>query len=86
MDFGEIGLLPESFATYTVSTSSDKSLAAIAKSLGLVGSSNLVSMAKIFQCLWMLSVGQLVPDMGFELTFVIGLNEDGYLKTGGSKH
>ena len=31
------------------------------------------------------SVGQLVLDMGFQLTFVIGLNEQGYPRTGGRK-
>jgi hypothetical protein len=31
-------------------------------------------------------VRQLVLDMGFQLTFVIGVNEQGYPRTGAGKH
>ncbi|KAH9015922.1 hypothetical protein EDB85DRAFT_1875454 [Lactarius pseudohatsudake] len=53
MDFSEVGLLPETFIAYTLS--SDRKLHPIAASLGLSGNSNLVSMAAIAQCLGMVS-------------------------------
>ncbi|KIM51729.1 hypothetical protein SCLCIDRAFT_18312 [Scleroderma citrinum Foug A] len=53
MDFSEIGLLPETFVAYTLS--SDNNLGPIAASLGLSGNSNLVSMAAIAHCLGMVS-------------------------------
>ncbi len=53
MDFGEIAMLPESFAAYTLS--SNDNLAVIARSLGLSRSPNVASMAVISSCLWMVS-------------------------------
>ncbi len=55
MDFGEIAMLPESFAAYTLSYN----LAVIARSLGLSRSPNVASMAVISSCLWMVSDGKL---------------------------
>ncbi|KAF9055016.1 hypothetical protein BDZ89DRAFT_1055641 [Hymenopellis radicata] len=63
MDFGRIGMLPESFAAYTLFSNS---FAAVAASLGLERSSKLKSMAVISSCLWMVSNPKL------------SLNEDGY--------
>ncbi|CAA7268184.1 unnamed protein product [Cyclocybe aegerita] len=71
LDFGDIALLPVSFAMYT--TSSDKGFTAVAESLGWSGSSNLASMAVISHCLWITGDPKL------------GLNEDGYPKTKDSK-
>jgi hypothetical protein len=53
MDFREIGLLPEIFVAFTLS--SDDELGPIAASLGLSGNSNLASVAAIAQCLGMVS-------------------------------
>ncbi|KAJ7262661.1 hypothetical protein B0H12DRAFT_1201281 [Mycena haematopus] len=47
MDFGQIAILPESFAVYAIR---DRALLA---SLGLSRNSNTASMAAIFSCLWM---------------------------------
>jgi hypothetical protein len=49
MDFGEIGLLPDTFVAHTLS--SDKKFDPIIASLGLSGNSNRDSMAAIAQCL-----------------------------------
>ena len=51
-DFRAIGLLPETFVAFSLS--SDK-LNPIAASLGLLGNSNMASMAAIAQCLQMAS-------------------------------
>ncbi|KAI6096803.1 hypothetical protein EDD16DRAFT_637009 [Pisolithus croceorrhizus] len=69
MNFGAIGLLPESFAAHTMSTR-DKRLAPIASYLGLSRSAN-ASMAAISSHLWMTSDETL------------GLDEYGNPKTGG---
>lgn len=53
MDFGEIAMLPESFVAYTLS--SNDNLTVITRSLGLLRSSNVASMAIISSCLWMVS-------------------------------
>jgi len=53
IDFSEIGLLPETFVVYTLS--SDEKFDPIVASLGLSGNSNLASMAAIAQCLGVLS-------------------------------
>ena len=53
MDFGEVGLLPETFVAHPLS--SNQKLHPIAASLGLSGNSNLVSMAAIAHCLGMVS-------------------------------
>ncbi|KAI6109448.1 hypothetical protein EDD16DRAFT_1886653 [Pisolithus croceorrhizus] len=71
MDFGAIGLLPESFAAHTMSTR-DKRLAPIASCLGLSRSAN-ASMAAISSHLWMTSDETL------------DLDEYGNPKTGGRK-
>ena len=52
MDFCEIGLLPETFIAFTLSS---KKLYPIAASLGLSGNSNLASMAAIAYCVRMVS-------------------------------
>ena len=52
MDFSEIGLLPETFVAYTLSS---KKFNPIVASLGLSGNSNLLSMAPIAHCLGMVS-------------------------------
>lgn len=49
MDFGEIAMLPESFAAFTLSNHH----AALATSLGLSSSSNAASMTRISSFLWM---------------------------------
>ena len=54
LDFGDIGLLPASFAISTMSSGTTFT-AAVAKFLGWSGSSNLASMAVISHCLWMAS-------------------------------
>jgi hypothetical protein len=86
MDFGNIGLLPETFVAYTMSTDA---LAPIATSLGLSSDSG-ASMAAIAWYLCMTSDPTLgaspVFDMGFQPTFVIGLNEQGYPRTRARKH
>jgi hypothetical protein len=53
MDFAEIGLLPETFVAYTMSTH-DSSLDPIARSLGFSNGSN-ASMARIRWYLWLVS-------------------------------
>src|SRR6266404_5293728 len=53
MDFSKIGLLPETFVAFTLS--SDDKLDPITASLGLSDNSNLTSMAAITQCLAMVS-------------------------------
>ncbi|KZT04162.1 uncharacterized protein LAESUDRAFT_761275 [Laetiporus sulphureus 93-53] len=53
-DFGAVGLLPESFASYTMS-SSVQFTAAVAQHLGWPSSSNLHTMSKISRLLWILS-------------------------------
>ena len=53
LDFGDIGLLPTSFAIFTMSL--DDTFTAVAKLLGWSGSSNLASMAVISHCLWLAS-------------------------------
>lgn len=52
MDFGEVGVLPE---TFIASTLCSKKHASIAASLGLLNNSNLKTMAVIRHLLWMLS-------------------------------
>jgi hypothetical protein len=51
LDFGKIGLLPASFAIFTMSLDTTFT-AAVAKFLGWSGSSNLASMTAISHCLW----------------------------------
>ena len=53
MDFSEIGLLPETLVAYMLS--SDNNPGPIAASLGLLGNSNLASMAATAHCLGMVS-------------------------------
>jgi hypothetical protein len=53
LDFGDIGLLPASFAMFTMSL--DDTFTAVAKFLGWSGSSNLASMTAISLCLWQAS-------------------------------
>ena len=53
LDFGEIGVLPASFATFTMSL--DATFTDVAKLLGWSGSSNLASMTAISHCLWQTS-------------------------------
>ena len=53
MDFSDIGLLPETFVAYTLS--SKQKFDPIVASLGLSGNSNLASIAAIAECLWMVS-------------------------------
>ena len=53
LDFGEIGLLPVSFAIFTMS--SDTTFTAVAKFLGWSASSNIASMTVISHCLWQVS-------------------------------
>lgn len=88
MDFGDIAMLPESFAASTY-RSSDNNLGAITKSLGLSGNANTASMAVISSVLWMVGNPKLgatlIPDSWSQLMFVIGLNEDGYPKAPVSK-
>ncbi len=83
MDFAAIGLLPETFVAHTMS---EKRLAPIAIALSLSGSSN-ASMAALSSLLWMVASPELgastIPDMGFQLRFVIGLDEHGNPETGG---
>ncbi|KAK7052936.1 hypothetical protein VNI00_004256 [Paramarasmius palmivorus] len=71
MDFGEVALLPESFAAHAMTSDMDKNLTqAITKSLGLSSSSNAAkSMAAISWRLWITADPKL------------GLNEHGYPKT-----
>ena len=59
MDFAEIGLLPETFVAYTMS--SEKRLAPIAIALNLSGSSNASrpSMAAVSSLLWMVASPKL---------------------------
>ncbi|KAK0194720.1 hypothetical protein F5146DRAFT_448792 [Armillaria mellea] len=66
MDFGDIAMLPESFAAYTLSSNRH---AALATFLGLSRSSKVASMARISSFLWIASDAKL------------GLDEDGYPKT-----
>ena len=54
LDFGEIGLLPTSFAIFTMSLGTTFT-AAVAKFLGWSGSSNIASMTVISHCLWQVS-------------------------------
>ena len=54
LDFGEIGLLPVSFAIFTMSSDTTFT-AAVAKFLGWSGSSNIASMTLISHCLWQVS-------------------------------
>jgi hypothetical protein len=51
LDFGQIGLLPESFVMY-IMCSGTSFTASVAKSLGWSGSFNLTSMAVSSGCLW----------------------------------
>jgi hypothetical protein len=51
LDFGDIGVLPASFAIYTMSSDATFT-AAVAKFLGWSDRSNLASMAVISHCLW----------------------------------
>ncbi|KIM92108.1 hypothetical protein PILCRDRAFT_57571, partial [Piloderma croceum F 1598] len=53
LDFGDIGLLPASFAISTMSL--DDTFTAVAKFLGWSGSSNLASITVISHCLWLAS-------------------------------
>ena len=86
MDFAEIAPLPLSFAAYTIT--SNPSLAALAESMGLSNNPNLASMAAISGVLWMVGdakLGELtcnqLSDMEFRITYVVGLNNDGFPKT-----
>ena len=54
LDFGEVGLLPESFATYTVSSVAPFT-AAVAQHLNWPSCSNLDTMRKIRGCLAMIA-------------------------------
>ena len=53
MNFSDIGVLPDTFVAYTLS--SDEKFDPIVVSLGLSGNSNLASMAAIAHCLGMVS-------------------------------
>jgi hypothetical protein len=53
MNFSTVGLLPESFVAFTLS--SHEKFVPIAASLGLLGNSNIASMAEIALCLGMVS-------------------------------
>jgi len=70
MEFGEIGLLPETFVAYAVS--SHHSLAPISRSLGLSNGSN-ASMARVCGYFGMISDPKL------------SLNEDGYPNNGNQR-
>jgi len=54
LDFGEVGLLPESFASYTVSLRAPFTVA-VAQHLGWPSSSNLDTMSEISGFLWIYS-------------------------------
>jgi hypothetical protein len=86
LDFGEIGRLPLSFAKYTMGSDKDDSfIARVANLLRWADNSNMDSMAGVSSCLWMTSNSKLgaatcVFEMGVKLTFVIGLDQDGWPK------
>ena len=57
MDFESIGLVPESFVFYTVS--SDESVKPLLTTLGLSGTANLRSLGAIAYCLGMVADAEL---------------------------
>ncbi|KAH8829916.1 hypothetical protein DL96DRAFT_1590927 [Flagelloscypha sp. PMI_526] len=66
MDFGDVGLLPETFVAYTLCSGTMSGPIAysdsIAASLGLSDNSNMRTMTAIAQCLWMVAN----PRLGLE--------------------